>query len=91
MLNDHWMTSDEAAAYLKTTRDTILKWCREGRIPAHRLPGQRAYRFHAAELDAALGLDVDAARSIGFANDAANRAAGSSGFADDEADDEAAA
>jgi excisionase family DNA binding protein len=63
------MTTDQAAAYLACKPDTLRGWVREGLVPFHKLPGGRHLRFHTAELDAAMGLDVDGvtARSWCFA------------------------
>jgi excisionase family DNA binding protein len=65
------MTTDEAAAYLGVKPATLRGWVRAGLIPHHRLPGGRVLRFHPAELDAAMGLDIAAAaaRSSGFTGD----------------------
>ena len=71
MIEQRWMLTDEAADYLGVRPVTLRKWCREGLIPVHRFPGSRIYRFHAAELDAALGLDVEAAKNWGFTDEGA--------------------
>ena len=51
-----WLTTSEAAAYLKVAKRTLLEWARAGRIPAHRLSGASriTWRFRADELDAFL-------------------------------------
>jgi len=51
-----WLTANEAAAYLKVQPRTILKWAKEGRIPAHPLSGFKrvTWRFLKSELDAML-------------------------------------
>jgi len=53
-----WMTTAEAAAYLRTKPRTLLKWVREGSIKAWRLHGtkRRTWRFRREDLDSALGL-----------------------------------
>jgi len=53
-----WLTSNEAARYLKVKPRTLLLWARENRVPAHRLSGvqRRVWRFLRPELDAMLGL-----------------------------------
>lgn len=53
-----WLTTAEAAAYLKVRPRTLSLWARQGKIPAHRLSGvqRRVWRFLQAELDAMLGL-----------------------------------
>lgn len=43
------LTSAEAAAYLKTSKQSLLKMVREGRIRANRIG--RNYRFSQKELD----------------------------------------
>ena len=52
-----WMTTAEAAAYLKTKPRTLLKWVREGSIKGWPLHGtkRRTWRFRRQDLDAALG------------------------------------
>jgi excisionase family DNA binding protein len=51
-----WMTAREAAAYLKVAPRTLVRWARNGLIPAHRLSGMTrvTWRFRRAELDAML-------------------------------------
>ena len=51
-----WLTSSEAARYLKVKPRTLLQWARERKVPAHRLSGiQRCvWRFLRPELDAML-------------------------------------
>lgn len=65
------MTTNEAAEYLGVKPATLRGWARAGIVPNHRLPGGRERRYHSAELDAALGLDVEGAarRSWGFTDD----------------------
>ena len=57
-LLDGWLTTAEAAAYLKTKPRTLLQWVREGAIRAYALHGtkRRTWRFLEADLDAALLL-----------------------------------
>lgn len=52
-----WLTSGEAAQYLKIAPRTLVRWARCGRIPAHRLSGTArcTWRFLRSELDAMLG------------------------------------
>jgi excisionase family DNA binding protein len=47
------MTANEAAAYLKIKPRTILKWAKQGTIPAHRLSGSKriTWRFLRSELE----------------------------------------
>ena len=53
-----WMTTAEAAAYVRTKPRTLLKWVREGSIKAWPLHGakRRTWRFRKEDLDAALGF-----------------------------------
>ncbi len=53
-----WMTTAEAAAYLKTKPRTLLKWVREGAIKGWPLHGtaRRTWRFRKPDLDSALGF-----------------------------------
>ncbi len=53
-----WMTTAEAAAYLRTKPRTLLKWVREGSIKAWPLHGttRRTWRFRKEDLDSALGF-----------------------------------
>ena len=55
---NEWMTTVEAAAYLRTKPRTLLKWVREGSIKAWPLHGakRRTWRFRKEDLDAALGF-----------------------------------
>jgi excisionase family DNA binding protein len=54
--NSPWMTAREAAAYLRVSHRTLVRWARNGLIPAHRLSGlsRVTWRFRRAELDAML-------------------------------------
>ena len=51
-----WLTANEAAQYLQVKPRTILKWAKEGRIPAHALSGCKrvTWRFLKSELDNAM-------------------------------------
>jgi excisionase family DNA binding protein len=62
-----WLTANEAAQYLKVKSRTVLKWAKEGRIPAHPLSGSKrvTWRFLKSELDAMLSLP-SAARDGGL-------------------------
>jgi len=55
------MSTAEAAEYLGVKPATLRGWAKRELVPYHKLPGGRDLRFHPAELDAAMGLDVDAA------------------------------
>lgn len=51
-----WMTSEEAASYLKVQTRSLLLWVRQGKVPAYALSGtkRRVWRFLKSDLDAAL-------------------------------------
>jgi excisionase family DNA binding protein len=52
-----WLTTAEAAAYLKVKPRTLVRWARGQSVPAHRLSGtgRITWRFLRSELDAMLG------------------------------------
>ena len=64
---NEWLTANEAAAYLKVQPRTILKWAKEGRIPAHPLSGFKriTWRFLREELDAHAMLAAPSAAGFG--------------------------
>jgi len=51
-----WLTSEEAAQYLRIKRRTLLLWVRQGKIPAYPLSGcvRHAWRFRREDLDTVL-------------------------------------
>lgn len=51
-----WLTSDEAASYLKVSPRTIVHWARIGQIKGHILSGTEriTWRFLQSDLDAML-------------------------------------
>ena len=51
-----WMTSSEAAQYLKVKPRTLLLLVRQGKLPAFALSGtkRRVWRFRSEDLDNAL-------------------------------------
>jgi excisionase family DNA binding protein len=51
-----WLTSREAANYLRVEHRTILQWARQGHIKGHVLSGTRriTWRFLRSDLDAVL-------------------------------------
>jgi excisionase family DNA binding protein len=51
-----WMTSEEAAKYLKVKPRTLLLLVRQGKLPAFALSGtkRRVWRFRSEDLDTAL-------------------------------------
>jgi len=54
--NNDWLTSDEAAQYLRVKRRTLLLWVRQGKLQAFALSGTKrhVWRFRKQDLDAAL-------------------------------------
>ena len=58
-----WMTTAEAASYVKIKPRTLLKWVREGSIKAWPLHGttRKTWRFRKEDLDSALGFETTAA------------------------------
>jgi excisionase family DNA binding protein len=48
------MTPSEAARYLKVTRQTIYRWCDEGRLKFYELESGGGRRFKREDLDALL-------------------------------------
>jgi excisionase family DNA binding protein len=46
-METEWLTANEAALYLKVQPRTVLKWAKEGRVPAHPLSGSKrvTWRF----------------------------------------------
>jgi excisionase family DNA binding protein len=55
-VDNQWLTASEAAQYLKVQPRTILKWAKQGTIPAHALSGCKrvTWRFLKEELDRAM-------------------------------------
>lgn len=51
-----WLNAAEAAQHIRVKTRTVLKWAKEGRIPAHPLSGSKrvTWRFLRSELDAML-------------------------------------
>jgi excisionase family DNA binding protein len=49
-----WLTSKEAAAYLRVAHRTILEWARTGKLTGHVLSGTQrvTWRFLQPDLDA---------------------------------------
>jgi excisionase family DNA binding protein len=56
MATSDWLTSEEAAQYLKVERRTLLAWVRDGKAPAYQLSGTKrhCWRFRQHDLDAML-------------------------------------
>ncbi|HKT88467.1 MAG TPA: helix-turn-helix domain-containing protein [Candidatus Sulfotelmatobacter sp.] len=63
-----WLTAAEAAKYVKVKRRTILKWAKQGTIPAHALSGNKrvTWRFLTSELDRAMLNPPSVAESGGI-------------------------
>lgn len=55
-MNSEWMTTQEAAAYLKVKPRTLLLWARQGKVRGYALSGtkRRVWRFLMADLDSSL-------------------------------------
>lgn len=49
--NDKWMTTGEAAQFLRTTTGAIRTLVYRRRLPVHRHPGGRRLLFKRADLD----------------------------------------
>ena len=51
-----WLTTEEAAGYIKAKPRTLLLWVRQGKVKAFALSGtkRRIWRFRKEDLDAAL-------------------------------------
>jgi excisionase family DNA binding protein len=51
-----WLTTEEAAAYLKVKPRSLLLWVRQGKVKAYALSGtkRRIWRFRKEDLDSAL-------------------------------------
>jgi excisionase family DNA binding protein len=58
MESSAWMTSAEAAAYLKVPRKTLLVWARRGQVRGYQLSGtlRHIWRFRQEDLDASLSV-----------------------------------
>ncbi len=53
---EYWLTSTEAAQYLRVKNRTLLLWARQGKVKGYPLSGlkRRVWRFRVADLDAKL-------------------------------------
>lgn len=51
-----WLTTEEAASYLKVRTRTLLLWVRQGKLPAYSLSGTKrhVWRFRQEDLDSTL-------------------------------------
>jgi excisionase family DNA binding protein len=56
LIESPWMTSREAAIYLRVESRTLLMWARQGKVRAHQLSGTRrhVWRFLRSDLDATM-------------------------------------
>jgi excisionase family DNA binding protein len=57
-VSSEWLTSAEAALYLKVERRTLLQWVRQGKVRAYILSGtqRHVWRFKITDLDAMLSV-----------------------------------
>jgi excisionase family DNA binding protein len=57
-VSSEWLTSAEAAIYLKIERRTLLQWVRQGKVRAYILSGtqRHVWRFRTSDLDAMLSV-----------------------------------
>ena len=46
-----WLTTPEAAAYLRVHPETLRNWARKGAIPAAKLGNRGGFRFRREDLD----------------------------------------
>jgi excisionase family DNA binding protein len=55
-LQSEWLTTEEAATYLKVKPRSLLLWVRQGKLPAYALSGtrRRVWRFRREDLDSTL-------------------------------------
>lgn len=55
-MHTDWMTTEEAAAYLKVRPRSLLLWVRDCKVPAYALSGttRRVWRFRSEDLDSSL-------------------------------------
>ena len=53
-----WLTSGEAALYVKIERRTLLQWVRQGKVRGYILSGtqRHVWRFKSSDLDAMLSV-----------------------------------
>ena len=49
--DSRWLTTEEAARYLKVNVGTLRRWAREGVIPAAKLGNRGGFRFKREDLD----------------------------------------
>jgi PTS system nitrogen regulatory IIA component len=49
--SEAWLTTQEAARYLRVHPETVRRWAREGLIPAAKLGRRGGFRFKRDDLD----------------------------------------
>jgi len=49
--DSNWLTTEEAARYLKVNVGTLRRWAREGVIPVAKLGNRGGFRFKREDLD----------------------------------------
>lgn len=50
-LENEWLTTEEAARYLKVNRETLRRWARRGLVPAVKFGNRGGFRFKREDLD----------------------------------------
>jgi excisionase family DNA binding protein len=53
-VGDQLLTVNEVADFLRVDGQTVRRWIRQGRIPAHNLGGKAGYRIRSADVQAFL-------------------------------------
>jgi excisionase family DNA binding protein len=51
---DEWLTLEEAAAYLKVSKQTVYRYCDQGKLRFYKLAGTGQRRFRRRDLEALL-------------------------------------
>ena len=56
IVQSEWLTSEEAAQYLKINRRTLLEWTRQGKLKTYKLSVviRHVWRFRQSDLDDAM-------------------------------------
>jgi excisionase family DNA binding protein len=49
--DNEWLTTPEAAAYLRVHPETLRNWARKGTLPAAKLGNRGGFRFKRTDLD----------------------------------------
>ena len=50
-MGEEWLTLEEAARYLKVSKQTIYRYCDQGKLPFYTLAGEGYRRFKKEDLD----------------------------------------